>query len=213
MRKTLKPICFIICLLSIFCSCTHAQIPEVTDPITEIAEDTPMTEAPKQLTEISAGLKSGNDFITNPASGITSIGDPFILADGGKYYMYATSAGIGFKCWVSDHLTSWSYVGLAYEKTATTFGVKNYWAPEVYKVGSEYYMVYSAMGENGRHSIGLAKSKSPKGPFSDVYDRPLFAPDYSVIDASLFFDDIGRSFASCVHLGENVFTDFSADGS
>ena len=195
MRKTLKPICFIICLFSIFCSCTHAQIPEVTDPITEITEDTPVTEAPQQLTEISAGLKSGNDFITNPASGITSIGDPFILADGGKYYMYATSAGIGFKCWVSDHLTSWNYVGLAYERTSTTFGVKNYWAPEVYKYNGMYYMVFSAIDENKVYHIGIASSATPEGPFKDCLGgKPLYSTGYSIIDASLLFDDDGRIY-------------------
>ena len=35
---------------------------------------------------------------------------------------------------------------------------------------------------------------NPAGPFTDVYDHPLFAPDYSVIDASLLFDDDGKIY-------------------
>ena len=195
MLRTLKLFGALICLLSITCSCANTAPTETSTPTTEITEETPMTEAPKELTEISAGLKSGNDFITNPVSGITSIGDPFILVDNGKYYMYATSAGIGFKCWVSDHLTSWSYVGLAYEKAATTFGVKNYWAPEVYKYNGTYYMVFSAIDENKVYHIGIASSSTPEGPFKDCLGgKPLYSTGYSIIDASLFFDDDGRIY-------------------
>ncbi len=193
--RTLKFSLTILSLLAILISCSNTVPADTTEPITKTTEETPMTEAPKQLTEISAGLKSGNDFITNPASGITSIGDPFILADGGKYYMYATSAGIGFKCWVSDHLTSWTYSGLAYEKTSNTFGVKNYWAPEVYKYNGTYYMVFSAIDENKVYHIGIASASSPTGPFKDCLGgRPLYSTGYSILDASLFFADDGRNY-------------------
>ncbi len=134
-------------------------------------------------------------YMVYPNHSITKIGDPFVMYDdaSGKYYMYVTG-GQYFKCFSSDTMKTWKSEGNSYTVTAKSFGVKNYWAPEVYKVGSEYYMVYSAMNESGRHSIGLAKSKSPTGPFTDVSDKPLFAPDYSVIDASLFFDSDGRVY-------------------
>ena len=114
--------------------------------------------------------------------------------------MYCT--GGKFKCWSSDSFSSWSYEGDAYTATDKSFGTQSYWAPEVYQWNGAYYMVYSAarpaegsLSSTGlRHSIGLAKADSPAGPFTDVYDHPLYAPDYSVIDASLLFDDDGKIY-------------------
>ncbi|MBR5449057.1 MAG: glycoside hydrolase family 43 protein, partial [Clostridia bacterium] len=134
-------------------------------------------------------------YMTSPYHAVTGIGDPFVMYDdaSGKYYMYVTG-GQYFKCLSSDTMKEWKSEGNSYVVSDKSFGVKNFWAPEVYKVGSDYYMVYSAMNEGGRYNIGLAKASNPQGPFTDVYDRPLFAPDYSVIDASLFFDDDGRVY-------------------
>ena len=133
-------------------------------------------------------------YMVYPYHSITNIGDPFVMYDdaSGKYYMYAT--GGYFKCYSSDTMSTWKSEGNSYVVTEKSFGKKNFWGPEVYKVGSDYYMVYSAMNESGRYNVGLAKASSPAGPFTDVYDHPLFAPDYSVIDASLFFDDDGRVY-------------------
>ena len=198
MKLTLKAILLLSCATMMFCSCNDnvpkTELQGTTDAVTTApVTDAPVTEAP--LTEIDAGLKSSNDYMTNPYSSITKIGDPFILADGGKYYMYATSAGIGFKCWVSDSLTSWSEAGMAYERSADTFGVRNYWAPEVYKYNGTYYMVFSAIDGNNVYHIGIASSDSPTGPFKDCLGgKPLYSTGYSIIDASLFFDDDGRIY-------------------
>lgn len=134
---------------------------------------------------------------TGPFRSIRRIGDPFMLYDDvtARYYLYCT--GGKYQCWSSDTLEHWTAHGDSYLVTEKSFGTVNYWAPEVYKRGDTYYMVYSAarmLGEQKRHSIGIAASKSPTGPFTDLYDRPLFAPDYSVIDASLLFDDDGRVY-------------------
>lgn len=146
-------------------------------------------------TDLPMTRVSAENYMVSPYHNITNIGDPFVTYDdaSGKYYMYVTG-GKYFKCYSSDTMKNWTLEGDSYVITEKSFGVKNFWAPEVYKVGSEYYMVYSAMNEQGRYNIGLAKSNSPKGPFTDVYDRPIFAPDYSVIDASLFFDDDGKVY-------------------
>lgn len=162
---------FLICLFAIFCISASAY------------ENLP------------AAKLADTDYMVGPYHSITNIGDPYILYDdaSGKYYMYVTG-GSHFKCYSSDTMSEWTYEGDSYTVTEKSFGTKNYWAPEVYKVGNTYYMVYSAMNDAERYSIGLAKSDSPKGPFTDVYDHPLFAPDYSVIDASLFFDDDGRVY-------------------
>lgn len=176
-------------------------------PASSASDETPTTVTekeiqPVELIEIASSAQSTGDYFSNPYRDITHIGDPYVLYDeaSGKYYMYCT--GGYFKCWSSDSFSSWTYEGEAYSVSARSFGTQSYWAPEVYKYNGAYYMVYSAArkDENSistsgvRHSIGLARAESPTGPFTDVYDHPIFAPDYSVIDASLLFDDDGKIY-------------------
>ena len=144
----------------------------------------------------NGGENTASGFIS-PFRSISHIGDPFVMYDSerNQYFMYCT--GGKFRCWSSDDMVEWTAHGDSYAVTEKSFGTERYWAPEVVKHNGTYYMVYSAarmVGEQRRHSIGLAASKTPTGPFTDVYDHPLFAPDYSVIDADLFFDDDGRVY-------------------
>lgn len=139
----------------------------------------------------------------SPYRPISHIGDPFILYSETEqmYYMYCTGRG-HYPCWSSADFRTWTPRGDAYQVTERSFGTCCYWAPEVYAYRGAYYMVYSAAyrteesiaSSKLRHCIGLAKAESPAGPFVDVYDHPLFAPGYSVIDASLLFDDDGRVY-------------------
>jgi len=70
----------------------------------------------------------------------------------------------------------------------------------VYERNGRYYLFFSA---NWRHNpngdletfrIGVAVADSPSGPFSDLYDRPVFDPGYPVIDANVLWDDDGRVY-------------------
>ena len=183
--------------------------PPATEATTETTATSAVTETSattekemKEWIEFANSRQNGADYFVSPYRQISHIGDPFVLYDeaSGKYYMYCT--GGKFRCWSSDTFKSWTELGDAYTVTEKSFGTQNYWAPEVYKWNGAYYMVYSAarkvegsLSSTGlRHSIGLAKADNPAGPFTDVYDHPLFAPDYSVIDASLLFDDDGRIY-------------------
>lgn len=124
---------------------------------------------------------------------VTNIGDPFILNDGEKYFMYATSAKDGFLFFESDDLKNWKNCGYCYKAAAVT--ESDYWAPEVYKKGEKYYMLFTAR-QTETHSLRLwlAESASPRGPFVNVYDKPLFDFGYAVIDGTLFFDDDGQVY-------------------
>lgn len=183
---------------------TAATTAGTTAAATAATETTTATTERKmnELIDIANSRQNAADYFVSPYRQISHIGDPYVLYDeaSGKYYMYCT--GGKFRCWSSDTFKSWTELGDAYTETEKSFGTQNYWAPEVYKWNGAYYMVYSAarkvegsLSSTGlRHSIGLAKADNPAGPFTDVYDHPLFAPDYSVIDASLLFDDDGKIY-------------------
>ncbi len=122
--------------------------------------------------------------------------DPVILYYEGKYYCYGTNAYDGYKVFSSTDLTNWGCEGYIFKKYEGFCGVDCFWAPEVYFHGGRFILTFSCRDENKRrHQIYIATSDSPKGPFIDINDgKPFFAPDYSVIDANLLFDDDGRVY-------------------
>lgn len=133
--------------------------------------------------------------ITNPIP--LKFGDPFLLhANDGRYYMYGTSLGDGFEAFVSDDLVYWESCGQIYKGgDSTQWNVDCFWAPEVYERDGKYYLFYSAnyrenpTNEGENFKIGVAVSASPTGPFTDLYNRPVFNPPYPIIDANVYFDD------------------------
>lgn len=138
--------------------------------------------------------------VANPIP--VKFGDPFVLAaSDGKYYMYGTSLADGFEAYVSDDMSVWEPLGKVYQGGGESqWNVDCCWAPEVYERDGKYYMFYSSNakdnpGNDGENfKIGVAVSDSPAGPFSDLYDRPVFNPPYPVIDANVLFEDDGRCY-------------------
>ena len=134
--------------------------------------------------------------LSNPIS--IPLGDPFILkGSDGNYYMYGTSENLnGFKAYSSSDLVNWTDRGVILDISDTkTWGKDCFWAPEVYERNGKYYLWYSAnwaynpTDEDENFRIGVAVSDNPTGPFTNLFDQPIFDPGYPIIDANLFFDD------------------------
>ena len=93
------------------------------------------------------------------------LGDPTILMENNKYYLYGSSAGgidstsIGFLVYESTNLKYWEPRSYALRK-GDAYGDSGFWAPQVFKKDDLFYMVYVA-----NENITLASSKSPLGPF------------------------------------------------
>lgn len=150
------------------------------------------------LTGGCSGKQSSEDVevaeVVNPLP--IKLGDPFLLhASDGRYYMYGTSLADGFEAFVSDDLASWESVGQVYKGAGPDqWNLNSFWAPEVYERNGKYYMFFSANDRNNPNNedenfkIGVAVADSPAGPFTDLYDRPVFEPEFPVIDANVLFD-------------------------
>ncbi|KOH45496.1 glycoside hydrolase family 43 protein [Sunxiuqinia dokdonensis] len=125
-------------------------------------------------------------------------GDPYILkASDGMYYMIGTGGvNDGFKMYSSTDLTEWKDEGRIYQgNTDDSWGIANFWAPELYELDGKFYLLFSAdwrinpTNELENFRIGVAVSDTPTGPYTDLYDRPIFDPGYPVIDGNLWFED------------------------
>ena len=133
-----------------------------------------------------------------------AFGDPFILYDkaSDRYYMYGTG-GVknGFRAYSSPDLKNWKEEGPVYTADQPkAWGIRDFWAPEVYAVNGKYYLFYSAHwkenpnNELENYKIGVAVADKPTGPFEDVSGKPLFDPGYPIIDANVFFDENGKLY-------------------
>jgi beta-xylosidase len=149
----------------------------------------------KEEVTFMEGRETEVRYFKNPLN-ITGIGDPFVMrASDGKYYCYPTSSNTGYRVWFSEDMVNWSEVGHCYSVQEKSWGYKDFWAPEVVEYSGKYYMYYTARwSKNDSLRIGVAVSDAPTGPFTDVYDRPMFDFGYAAIDANVFIDDDGKKY-------------------
>lgn len=162
---------------------------------------------PSVFAQNDATVNAKTATFTNPLN--VQFGDPFVLYTKGQYFMYGTGGGAnkGFAAYSSTDLVNWKAEGQVYfhdnkngwsDPNAAWGGA--YWAPEVYEVAGKYYMFYSAQwkvnptNEEENFRIGVAVADAPTGPFTDLYNRPVFDPGYPIIDANVFFDTNGRIY-------------------
>ena len=140
------------------------------------------------------------DQYTNPVIlpsnySMSSTADPFVFKDNnGVYYCYVT--GKGFPAFVSKDLVKWVKASSnPFPSANYKWALSNHWAPEVVKVRNLYYMHYTGKDADGFMKIGLAKSISPLGPFSDVSETAFYSrKNKSIIDSHIFFDDDGKAY-------------------
>lgn len=132
--------------------------------------------------------------------------DPYVMKDpvSGHYYCYCTgnSDETPFYIYQGDDLLHWKEVGYGLDRSKNDWGRGWFWAPEVYYNPNNgyYYMFYSSLvrkdlvdeyfgDENFEEccKIGVAVSKSPKGPFVNIENHPMdyypYDETYRNIDA------------------------------
>lgn len=122
---------------------------------------------------------------------LAGYGDPAVFKTDDGYVLIATSndAPDAFPMLRSSDLVEWTVEGFAFpvgqnpQWTLAGTKVGDFWAPEIARVGGEYWLTYTARNRDHSLSIGLAKSESPTGPWKDL-GRPLLTG--GTIDAHLF---------------------------
>jgi GH43 family beta-xylosidase len=149
------------------------------------------------------------------ASSLGDFPDPFVMADAGFYYAYATnSGGRNVQAARSTDLSRFTALPDAMPSLApwVRASAPDVWAPEVMKVGAQYLLYYTARdAASGRQCIGVAAAAAPAGPFVDTSRAPLLCQlaEGGTIDASpyaeggklyLYFKNDGNCCAMKTHL-------------
>jgi len=130
---------------------------------------------------------------------LSGYGDPAVIRTDTGYYLVATSndALDAFPLLHSHDLEQWRHAGFAFAEGQAphwvAHGVRHgdFWAPEMARVGDEYWLVYTARDRSLALGIGFARSKSPEGPWLDL-GRPLLSG--GVIDPHVFVDEVGERY-------------------
>ena len=144
------------------------------------------------LTEVKNSMLRPGMFYQNPLT--DSAADPMIIEHDGTYYLYSTGNKT-LSVRTSKNLLSWtSQSEPIFSVTDTTWAVKYLWAPEVHEYNGKFYLFYCAKDKDDIFHVDIAVCDTPNGKFKPLQDKPLLAPDYSVIDVSFFEDDDGRTY-------------------
>ena len=145
---------------------------------------------------------------------LVGYGDPAVLKTDRGYWLVATSndAPDAFPILHSEDLEHWEPRGFIFHEgqepawAAKGRNVADFWAPEMAKVGDEYWLAYTARQASNALAVGLARSRNPAGPWIDngeplITGRPLNTtglgldpakPQMSggVIDSHIFVDPV-----------------------
>lgn len=143
-------------------------------------------------------------------------GDPAVLKTDEGYWLVATSndAPDAFPILHSHDLESWSHKGfvfpsgLAPDWAAHGRTVGDFWAPEMAKVGDEYWLVYTARQRSNALAIGLAKAPHPTGPWRDL-GHPLVGG--FAINTTGLPDDPSQPSLSGGVIDSHIFIDSNGD--
>jgi hypothetical protein len=149
---------------------------------------------------------------------LVGYGDPAVFKDGQDYWLVATSndAPDAFPILHSTDLQHWDPKGFVFPEghlphwCAKGRNVADFWAPEMHKVGDEYWVVYTSRQASNALAIGLARSPTPTGAWVDNgkplitgkpvnttglgYDAGQPMLSGGVIDSHLFVDQDGTTY-------------------
>jgi arabinan endo-1,5-alpha-L-arabinosidase len=149
---------------------------------------------------------------------LVGYGDPAVLKDGDDYWLVATSndAPDAFPILHSRDLEHWEPKSFVFPHggepawAAKGRNVADFWAPEMARVGDEYWLAFTARQASNALAIGLARAPSPLGPWVDngaplVTGKPVdttglgFDPSQpqmsgGVIDSHIFIDPSGDKY-------------------
>ncbi len=148
---------------------------------------------------------------------LVGYGDPAVLKTDEGWWLVATSndAPDAFPILYSSDLRKWEPKGFIFPEgdqpawAATGRNTADFWAPEMARVGAEYWAVFTARQVSNALAIGLARAVSPLGPWIDN-GAPLITGE-PVNTTGLGFDPAQPLMSGGV-IDSHLFVDAGAEG-
>lgn len=143
------------------------------------------------------------------------IRDPFVYADfeRRKYFLYGTTFADGcgnvepcFEVFVGEDLRTWEGPYVAFNPPKDFWGVRHYWAPEVFKYNGKYYMFASFKGGIGQNrGTGILISDYPEGPYYPHSEGAVTLKDCECLDGTFYIDDNNEPWIVFSHEWTEIF--------
>ncbi len=135
-----------------------------------------------------------------------NIRDPFVLYEGGKYYMYGTRARNfgrktgGFDVYISTDLENWSAPVECFNSENHEMNHEVNWAPEVHKYKGAYYMfaTFTRQSNNLRGTF-ILKADNPLGPFVPHSNGVVTPEEWECLDGTLYINREGKPYIVFCH--------------
>lgn len=100
-----------------------------------------------------------------------------------------------WRVYSSTDMVNWTDHGSPLSYKTFSWAKGDAWAGHcIYRNGKFYWYVPLVSKETNMHSIGVAVSDTPTGPFVDALNRPLIGKTIGEIDPNVFIDDDGQAY-------------------
>jgi arabinan endo-1,5-alpha-L-arabinosidase len=135
--------------------------------------------------------------------------DPFVFtcSKENKYYLFGTTFADGcgdkepnFEVYESDDLQNWIGPYIAFDPPKGYWGVRHYWAPEVFEIDNKYYMFASFKGGIGEHrGTAILIADHPGGPYNPHSNGPITPSNWECLDGTYYKDKSGQKWIVFCH--------------
>lgn len=135
--------------------------------------------------------------------------DPFVFTskEEQRYYLFGTTFADGagdkdpiFEVYVSPDLETWTGPYVAFQPPKGFWGVRHYWAPEVFEIDGSYYMFASFKGGIGENrGTGILVADHPAGPYRPHSDGPVTIAGSECLDGTYHEDRDGQRWIIFCH--------------
>ena len=127
------------------------------------------------------------------------IRDPYILLDGGKYYLYGTrfngekgtypQESEGTDVYVSEDLENFSQPIPVFRRDDSFWGTHHFWAPEVHKYNGRYYMFVTVASKTRNRGVQILVCDTPDGNFVPCANDAVTPKEWECLDGTLYVED------------------------
>lgn len=137
--------------------------------------------------------------------------DPFLFTDTKRqcYFLFGTTMEICdgaanvdpyFEVYYSEDLLNFEGPFASFVPPKGFFGVRNYWAPEVFEYKEKYYMFATFKGGIGKdRGTAILCANYPEGPYKPHSDGHVTLKGNECLDGTLFIDKSGNPWIVFCH--------------